>query len=444
MIATPELKPRSEGYAANIEAEMQILGAILFDPIAIARVSSRLPTEAFTIAAHRKIYAICLKLAAEQKPIDLLSVADRLDAASQLDEVGGKLALTRLLDSIFTSANVDLHAEIVLDRFYRRCMAQFGAELSRMANTPSEPFEACLRGAERAYRELLGLTSNCTQGAEAIGEVIVRVYDDLLKRADGATAEGIPTGFYDLDMLIGGVIPGDLAIVAGRPSMGKTVAMNSIAFSVARQGHGVVLFSLEMSKVQLGRRFISASAGINSQAMRLARLPQQDWDRLTGSVESYMDLPVWLDDVYQGVGEMRVQVQRLQAEGHKISLVCVDYLQLMGGGSNRVEELDHICREFKRMARDLGVSVWVLSQLSRGVESRANKRPMMSDLRESGGIEQSADEIIMLYRDEYYDANSCDRGIAEFIVSKNRNGPTGTIKLLFEPEFSRFRNLARG
>lgn len=439
----PTLNPIADRMPlSNIDAEIEVLGAILLDPVAIARVASVLPSDAFYISSHRKIYEAALELHMDRRAVDLSTLATALKDAKQLDNIGGKLKLGELLSSVITSANVDAHAALLLDKHHRRCMARLATELQKLSQDTTQSTQNCLSAAQGHYRELLSLTAK-KGDVEQLADVMASVYQNLLERAESSDPEGIPTEFYDYDRMSGGIIRGDLSILAGRPSMGKTAAMLGIATQIAEKGHGVVLYSMEMSSRQIGRRLLSSYSGINGHQMRMAKFKDSQWESMGRGLEKVSGLPIWIDDTpNQSVAQMNAKVQQLQAEGHNILLVMVDYLQLMGDGQNRAQELDHISRDLKRMARELDVSVCALSQLSRSVESRTNKRPMMSDLRESGGIEQTADLITMLYREEYYDPETPEKGVCEWIIAKNRNGPTGTVKLLFENELTRFRNLA--
>jgi replicative DNA helicase len=286
-----------------------------------------------------------------------------------------------------------------------------------------------------------------SKGLTPTAEILTSTFNEIESRSLGTSVAGIPVNFYDLDAMTQGLQRSDLIIVAGRPAMGKTSIVLNLAKNVA-QLHNlpVCMFSLEMSKEQLTYRLLSMEVGIEAGRLRTGRLQQEEWPLLGQGINTLGQLPMYIDDKpNSGVLEMRSLCRRLMAEqGKELGLVVIDYLQLMEGSSpdNRVQEISRITRGLKGMARELNVPVIALSQLSRGVESRTNKRPMLSDLRESGSIEQDADLVLMIYRDEYYNPETPDRGITEVIVTKHRNGPVGTVKLLFEPQFTRFRNLA--
>lgn len=433
--------PFSPLEPANIDAEFAILGGIILDPGAIARIAHTLPVEAFYVVSHRTIYQAALQLHHSGKPVDLMTLTTVLADIGQLERVGGKAALAKFFDAVVSAANIDYYAELVLEKYQRRCMVALGAAIQDLGQNTTKPIPICLREAEAGYRQLLELTT-ASQQVVHLSDVLMA---NLAAAKDGKPL-GVPTGFYDVDELINGVQRGKLTILAGRPAMGKTAALTNIARNIAAAGHGVLLVSLEMDCDEIGYRLLSAETELTSGEVRSGYLGQTQWRRLEGSVSQLTGLPLWLDDSpTQSVDALTATIQRLQAEigKDKLLLVMIDYLQLMevADTNNRVLELGRISRGLKRLARELNISVWALSQLSRGVESRTNKRPMMSDLRESGNLEQDADKIIMLYREEYYDPQCDDQGVAEWIVVKHRGGATGTAKLLFEPWYTRFRNM---
>ena len=431
---------------ANIDAEYDILGAILIDPGAIARIAHNLPVEAFYINNHRLIYQACLNLHQAGQMVDLMTASAALSSSGALDKVGGKSALAAMFDACLTSANIDLHANLVLEKYQRRCLARVGAKIQKMANDTNQGVDAALSDAQACFREVLELSTGSSSVVK-LSEVLVENALSIDDACEGKAPNGVPSDFYDLDAMTRGILPGDLTILAGRPSMGKTAGLINVAVNVASQGHGVYISSLEMSAPQLGYRIMSADAAVESGRLRDGKVGQHEWTSISNSITKLSGLPVWIDDSFRQTPEsIAANIQRINAENgpDTIKLVAVDYIQLMGdrGAGNRSAELGKISRGFKGMAKELNVCVWALSQLSRGVEARTNKRPMMSDLRESGNIEEDADIVVLLYREEYYDPDTPDRGIAEWIVGKNRNGPTGTVKLLFEPQYTRFRNLA--
>ena len=427
----------------NVEAEESILGGILLDPEAIGRVADLLRPEAFYINAHKDIYKAALALHNQGKPTDLMSVTTWLYDRELLEKVGGQSKLAQLVDRTVSAVNIDRYAVLVMDKYLRRQLIQAGNEIVQLGYETSIELETVL---DQAEQKIFSLTQKRPQqGLTPISETLVQTFQEIETRNQDLAIPGLPSNFYDLDAMTGGFQRSDLIIVAGRPSMGKTSFALGIARNIAEK-LPVAIFSLEMSKEQLAQRLLASEAGIESNYLRTGRISQNQWEPLSHALGTLSELPIYIDDTAnQTVMQMRSQVRRLQAEqGGKLGLVLIDYLQLMegSGSENRVQELSRITRSLKGLARELSVPVIALSQLSRSVEARNNKRPMMSDLRESGSIEQDADLIIMLYRDSYYNADSPDRDIAEVIITKHRNGPTGTVKLLFKSELTTFLNLA--
>lgn len=427
----------------NVDAEESILGGILLDPEAMGRVADVLRPEAFYINTHKEIYKAILALHTQGKPVDLMSVTTWLYDHELLTKVGGQSKLAELVERTVSAVNVDRYAALVVDKYLRRQLIQAGNDITELGYETSIELETVF---DQAEQKIFSLTQKRPQqGLVPISETLIQTFQEIETRQEGAALPGISTDFYDLDVMTGGFQRSDLIIVAGRPSMGKTSFAVGIARNIAEK-YSVAIFSLEMSKEQLVQRLLASEAGIESNYLRTGRISQNQWGDLSRALGTLSELPMYIDDTAnQTVMQMRSQVRRLQAEqGGKLGLVLIDYLQLMegSGSDNRVQELSKITRSLKGLARELQVPVIALSQLSRGVEARTNKRPMMSDLRESGAIEQDSDLIIMLYRDEYYNENTPDRGIAEVIITKHRNGPTGVVKLLFDPQFTRFRNLA--
>ncbi|BAZ07114.1 replicative DNA helicase [Calothrix sp. NIES-3974] len=430
----------------NIEAEEAILGGILLDPEAISRVSDRLVADAFYLSAHQEIYQAALRLHAQGKPTDLLTMIAWLTDHDLLTKIGGRSKLISLLDQTVSAVNVDVLAQLVMDKYTRRQLIKAGNEVVQLGYETETELPRVL---DQAEQKIFGVTQERSQsGLVHIAETLIANFQDIEERNQGVALPGITCGFYDLDAMInGGFQRSDLIIVAGRPAMGKTSFSMNIAHYIS--GHvrlPVAIFSLEMSKEQLALRMLSSEAGIESSYLKSGRISQNQWESLTRAIGLLSEMPIYIDDTPNiTINEMRSQARRLQAEqGMDLGLILIDYLQLMeGAGDNRVQELSKITRNLKGLARELNVPVIALSQLSRGVEARTNKRPMLSDLRESGSIEQDADLVMMLYRDDYYNPDTPDRGIAEVIIAKHRHGPTGTVKLLFDPQFTKFKNLAR-
>lgn len=600
----------------NIAAEEAILGGILLDPEAMSRVVELLQPESFAITAHQIIYRATITLHLQGKPTDLMTVTSWLADSKQLESVGGQMKMAQLVERTVSAVNIDQYALLVIEKSMRRNLIQAAHEIMDAAFDTTVELEKILDIAEQRIFNITQIRPQ--QNLVSIGETLISTFQDIEDRHEGVTLPGLPCGFYDIDAMTGGFQRSDLIIVAGRPSMGKTALCTNIAYSIAQLHQlPVAIFSLEMSKEQLVQRLLSSEAKIESNRLRAGRISQTEWEPLTVAIGTLSELPIFIDDTPNiTVTEMRSKARRLQAEqGGAMGLVLIDYLQLMEGSSsdNRVQELSRITRSLKILARELNVPVIALSQLSRSVEARTNKRPMMSDLRESGcltgeslvtladsgvqvpirelvgqsgfavwalneatmkleraivshafstgvkpvftlttklgrkiratgnhqfltiqgwcrldqlslqqhlclpinlpscttqnkanisrerdfkvanlvqskelflrasrdidwdeivsieftgeeevfdltvprlhnfvanniivhnSIEQDADLVIMLYRDDYYNPDSPDRGVAEVIVTKHRNGPTGTIKLLFDPQFTRFRNLA--
>ena len=429
----------------NIEAEEAILGGILLDPEAIGRVSDRLVPEAFYISAHTTIYQAALRLHIQQKPTDLLSITSWLTDNDQLTQIGGRNKLATLVERTVSAVNIDALAGLVMEKYLRRQLIKAGNEIVHLGFETETELPIVLDNAEQ---KVFNVTQQKTQsGLVHIGDTLTNTYEDIETRHQGIALPGIPCGFYDLDAMTSGFQRSDLIIIAGRPSMGKTAFCLNLAHNIAA-GYQlpVAVFSLEISKEQLVQRLLASEAGIESSYLRSGRISQTQWDPLLRAINRLSETPIFIDDTSNiTVTQMRSQARRLQAEQNgNLGLIVIDYLQLMeGAGDNRVQELSRITRSLKGLARELSVPIIALSQLSRGVEARTNKRPMLSDLRESGSIEQDADIVMMLYRDEYYSPDTPERGVTEVIIAKHRNGPTGTIKLLFDPQFTKFKNLAK-
>ena len=438
--ATPDQLPPQ-----NLEAEEVILGGILLDPDAIGRAADVLQPEAFYLGAHREIYRTALMLHSQGKPTDLTAMGAWLADTGQLEKVGGSSRLSELVERTLSTASIDEVAKLVMDKYLRRQLIRSGNQVIRLGFDQSKPMDQVL---DEAEQEIFAISqAKPSIGLTPTAEILTRTFEEIETRSLGTAVAGIPVNFYDLDAMTQGLQRADLIIVAGRPAMGKTSIVLNMAKNVA-QLHNlpVCVFSLEMSKEQLTYRLLSMEVGIESGRLRTGRLHQDEWPLLGQGISNLGRLPLFIDDKpNSSVLEMRSLCRRLMAEhGRELGLIVIDYLQLMegSGSENRVQEISRITRGLKGMARELNVPVIALSQLSRGVEARTNKRPMLSDLRESGSIEQDADIVMMIYRDEYYNPDTPDRGITEVIITKHRNGPVGTVKLLFEPQFTRFRNLA--
>ena len=429
----------------NIEAEESILGGILLDPEAIGRVADLISPEAFYVKAHRDIYQAALVLYSQGKPTDLMTVTSWLADRGVLEKVGGTSKIAQLVDRTVSAVNIDRYAALVMDKYLRRQLIGAGNEIVDLGFDTATELEIVL---DRSEQKIFRLTQERPQqGLVPIADTLIQTFNEIENLHQEVALPGVASGFYDLDAMTSGLQRSDLIILAGRPSMGKTALGLGIAANIAQQHQlPVAIFSLEMSKEQLSLRMLASETGIESNRLRSGRIAQKDLEPLSDAIGTLSELPIFIDDTATlTVMQMRSQVRRLQAEkGGKLGLVLLDYLQLMegSGSDNRVQELSRITRSLKGLAREIHAPIIALSQLSRGVEARTNKRPMMSDLRESGSIEQDADLVIMLYRDSYYNPDSPDRNVAEVIIAKHRNGPTGTIKLLFQAELTKFENLA--
>ena len=412
---------------------------------AISRVADTLIADAFYIKAHRDIYQAAKTLHMESKPTDLMTVTIWLSDHRLLESIGGTSKLAQLVDQTISAINIDRYAALVMDKYLRRQLIKAAQEIAELSYDTSRELEIVL---DESEQKIFSLTQKRpSQGLVPIAETLAQTFSNIEDLHQQIALPGINSDFYDLDAMMSGFQRSDLVILAARPSMGKTAFALNIASNIARSHQlPVAIFSLEMSKEQLAMRLLASEAGIEGNRLRSGRLSQNELDPLTLAMVNLSALPIHIDDTANiTVMQIRSQVRRLQSEqGGQIGLVLIDYLQLMEGASdNRVQEISRITRSLKGLAREVKCPVLALSQLSRAVESRTNKRPMLSDLRESGSIEQDADVVLMIYRDEYYHPDSHDRGIAEINIAKHRNGPTGIVKLLFQSEYTRFLNLQK-
>ena len=431
----------------NIEAEQAVLGAIFLEPSSLTVTSEVLIPEDFYRSAHQKIFNVMLKLNDEGKAVDLITVTEELAATKSLEDVGGITYLSELAGSVPTAANVEYYARIVEEKSLLRRLIRTATNIAQEGYSREDEVAELLGEAEKnimevAQRKKSGSFTN-------IKDVLVRTYDNIEELANRkGDVTGIPTGFAELDRMTAGFQRNDLIIVAARPSVGKTAFALNIAQNVAtKTDETVAIFSLEMGAEQLVMRMLCAEGNINAQNLRTGALTDEDWRKLTMAMGSLSNAGIYIDDT-PGVriGEIRSKCRRLKQE-HGLGMILIDYLQLIQGngrsGENRQQEVSEISRSLKALARELEVPVIALSQLSRGVEQRQDKRPMMSDIRESGSIEQDADIVAFLYRDDYYDKESENKNIIEIIIAKQRNGPVGTVSLAFVKEYNKFVNLER-
>lgn len=428
----------------NIEAEQAVLGALLIDSNAIARVAESLRPDSFYKQAHRFIYSSIIKLFNNNEPIDIVTVSDHLRNIEKLELVGGRAYVNDLALSVITSANLEYYAKIVTEKAVLRELIKAGGEIASLGYE-DEGVETAVDSAEQLIFSISQrkTANNLTH----VGEIVLDSYNQIEKRYNNRDElTGIPSGFYDLDSLTAGFQPSDLIIVAARPSMGKTAFCLNIAQEVGiRKKKPVCVFSLEMSKEQLVQRMLCSEAEIDSNRLRTGHMHAEDWSKLAKAMSEMGDSPVFIDDTPGAtVTDIRAKCRRLCMEQKELGLVIVDYLQLMESSSkklDRVHEISQISRGLKNLARELKTPIIALSQLSRAVESRQNKKPMLSDLRESGSIEQDADIVMFIYRDEYYNPENLDsKGKAEILVAKQRNGPVGNVDLLFQGSITKFKN----
>lgn len=431
----------------NLEAEQAVLGAIFLEPSVIVTATEILSPEDFYRASHQRIFEAMVRLTDRGEPIDLVTVTNELDERDLLNEVGGVSYLTDLASSVPTAANLEYYAKIVEEKAILRRVIQAATHIVTKTFDESDDVTEVLDFAEKTIFEVS--QNKATGNFKNIKDVLIDVYDNIeqLHHHKGDVT-GVPTGFKDLDRITSGFQKNDLIIIAARPSVGKTAFALNIAQNVAIHAReNVAIFSLEMGAEQLVMRMLCAEGNIDAQRLRTGKLEEEDWSKLTMAMGSLSDAGIYIDDTPGiKVSEIRSKCRRLKQE-HGLGMVLIDYLQLIQGSGNskenRQQEVSEISRSLKALARELEVPVIALSQLSRSVEQRQDKRPMMSDIRESGSIEQDADIVGFLYRDDYYDKESEKENIIEIIIAKQRNGPVGTVELAFVKEYNKFVDLDR-
>lgn len=433
----------------NIDAEQAVLGAMLIKKEAIAEVAQILRPEDFYRDAHKIVYEAMLNLFNKNEPADIVTVSDYLNNENLMEKVGGVTFITALANTVPTAANVTYHAKIVREKADLRNLINTATDIAGMAYESSDDVADVIDKSEKMIMEVANRQN--VSAFTPMRDIVMETFDkiNVLYESKGGLT-GIPCGFTDLDKLTSGLQASDLILVAARPSMGKTAFTLNIGAHVALKEHkNVAFFSLEMSKQQLVQRMLCSEGGIDSQKLRKGELDKTDWSKLVNVANKVAEAPLYIDDTAGiTVMELRSKARRLKAE-KGLDLIIIDYLQLMqgrtgkGATDNRQQEISEISRSLKAVARELNVPVIALSQLSRSVESRQIKRPMLSDLRESGSLEQDADIVMFLYREDYYDPETVNKNITEVIVAKHRNGPVDTVKMFFKKEFTRFNDLSK-
>jgi replicative DNA helicase len=439
----------------SAEAEQSLLGGLLLDNHAFDKIADLVTSDDFYRDDNRRIYRHLAKLIEHGKPADVVTVAESIEASEDKDRTGGPAYLGALAQNTPSALNIRRYAELVRERSVQRRLIQVATEIAESALAPSgKEVGQLLDEAESRILEVGERGQRGTQGFESIQPVLARVFeriDHLYRQENKSDVTGLPTGFADLDEKTAGLQPGDLVIVAGRPSMGKTAfALNMAEHVAVGNGVPVAIFSMEMGATQLAMRLLGSIARVDQHKMRTGRLNDEEWSRLSTAMGKLHDAPIFIDETAAlNSLELRTRARRINRQCGKLGLVMVDYLQLMSSANqsqneNRATEISEISRSLKALAKELGAPVVALSQLNRALETRNDKRPMMSDLRESGAIEQDADLILFIYRDEvYYPEKPESKGTAEVIIGKQRNGPIGKVDLTFLGEHTRFEDRAR-
>lgn len=430
----------------NIESEQAVLGAVLIEPEALTTVTEILKPEDFYRTSHQKIFEAMMAVSDRGEPVDIVTLTAYMQNQGQIEEIGGVSYLATLANTVPTAANCDYYATIVKEKAVVRRLIKVATQIAASGYEGSEDVTGLIDDAERRISELSN--EKIARGFTPIKDVLLTTFERIeFLYANKGGVTGVPTGYPDLDRMTSGFQKSDLIIVAARPSVGKTAFSLNIAQNVAvRAGVPVAIFSLEMGKEQLVQRILCAEANLDAGRMRTGYLEDDDWPKLTMAVSTLAEAPIYIDDTPGiTVADIRSKCRRLQQE-HGLGMILIDYLQLIQGrgkGDNRQQEISEISRTLKLIARELNVPVIALSQLSRSVEQRQDKHPMLSDLRESGSIEQDADIVAFLYRDDYYDPESEKKNIIEIIIAKQRNGPTGKVELVFLKNFNKFVSLER-
>lgn len=431
----------SDVVLQNIDAEEGVLGGILLDPGAISIVTNILSPQAFYITAHQRIYRAALELHNKNKPTDLMSLTTWLSDHELLEKVGGQSKLAQLVERTVSAVNIDRYAELILDKYQRRQLITAANEVIILAADTSTELETVL---DHSEQKIFGVTKYQSDRfePESIGDCLIGAFQQL---EEGETS-GISTGLLDLDGLTGGLIRQDLIVIAARASMGKTWLACHLSNHLAVSRLPVVFFSAEMSKPQITKRFLAMHSLIDSSRLIQNKIYKSEWEVLSRAVGTISNLPIIIDDTpasAQTPSRMRSVLRRIQSERGKLGLVVLDYIQKLGNraAGNRAQVIGSFSGAFKDMAKEFDVPFVCLAQINRGVEGQTNKRPTMADIKDSGDIEQDADVILLLYRDEYYNPDTPDKGVMEVAVAKNRNGSTGVCKVLFNPSVGAFHKL---
>jgi replicative DNA helicase len=437
----------------SVEAEQSILGGLLLENHAWDKIADVVTRQDFYRHDHKLIYTAITKLLEQSKPADVVTVAEHLENLAELNNIGGLPYLVALAQNTPSAANIRRYAEIVRDRSIMRKLVEVGTDITDSAYSPAgRSANELLDQAESKVFDIAEAGARSQKGflemKPLLTEVVERI-DELFSRDNQSDITGIPTGFADLDSKTAGLQAGDLIIVAGRPSMGKTAFSINMGENIAiESGLPVAIFSMEMGGAQLVMRMLGSIGRLDQHKLRTGKLQDDDWQKLTYAVGKLNDAPIYIDETPAlNSLELRARARRLHRQCGKLGLIIIDYIQLMSSvtsGENRATEVSEISRSLKGLAKELQCPIVALSQLNRSLEQRPNKRPVMSDLRESGAIEQDADVILFIYRDEVYNPDSPDKGSAEIIIGKQRNGPIGTVRLTFLGEHTRFENYANG
>lgn len=428
----------------SVEAEEAVLGAILVNPMSLGKIVEFLKPESFYKPAHKIIYEAMLELFRKNEPIDIVTVSEHLRNKEELDLAGGRSYINDLAMNVVTTANIEFYAKIIQEKEIKRALINAGSEIVSMSYE-NEDTDSVLDNAQKLIFNIAAQKD--TTDLVGIQDLVVSSYEQIEQRYNNKDdLVGVTTGFYDLDAITSGLQKSDLIILAARPSMGKTAFALNLAQNVAMKGNkGVAIFSLEMPKQQLVKRMLCAEAEVDSSRVTSGNLQPKDWEKLMEAMGRLSEAKIYIDDT-SGVTsiDIKAKCRRLMMEEKELGLIVIDYLQLMEGGGNpndRNQQISAISRSLKGLARELDVPIIALSQLSRGVEARNDKRPMLSDLRDSGAIEQDADIVMFIYRDEYYNRDDVNnKGKAEVIIAKHRNGSVGTIELLFQSNITKFKN----